>query len=323
MMHSSLVSIIIIFFNAADFLQETIESVLAQTYENWELLLVDDGSNDKSAQIANGYVARYPGKMIYLEHPGHRNRGKGTSRNLGIRKARGDYIAFLDADDVWLPKKLEEQVVLITSFPEAGMLYGDTLYWHSWTGEPEDVSKDFIPKLGVKTGSLIFPPSLLPLYLRGKAAVPCTCSVLVRREVVEKVGGFDETCPGISNFYEDQAFYAKVCLMTPVLAANVCWDKYRQRSSIRKEDVSIIINKEQEARKYFLNWLDDYMTHCGIEDIETRKAIRKELWLTQKLNWLPVSEKIQPRIRWVKKWLLRLEELVLPKRVQNRLWLRK
>lgn len=323
MSHAPIISVVIIFLNADKFLEEAIESVLAQTYVYWELLLVDDGSTDKSTQIARNYVDQFPGKMFYLEHPGHRNRGKGTSRNLGIRMARGDYIALLDADDIWLPKKLEEQIGLISLFPKAGMLYGDTLYWYSWTGESEDVSKDFIPKLGVRTGSLIPPPSLLPLYLRGKAAVPCTCSVLVRRDVVEEVGGFDETCPEISNFYEDQAFYAKVCLTTPVIAASVCWDKYRQRSSIRREDVSIIINKEQDARKHFLNWLDEYMTHNGIEDIETRLAIQKELWLIQKTNWLPASEKNQPGIRWVKKWLLRLEELVLPKRAQSWLWLRK
>jgi glycosyltransferase involved in cell wall biosynthesis len=323
MTNKPLVSVIIIFLNAEEFLQEAIQSVLAQTYEHWELFLVDDGSTDRSTQIASQYADQYRDKVIYLEHPDHENRGKGVSRNLGMRWAQGEYIAFLDADDIWLPNKLEEQVAILAIYPEAGMLYGDTLYWYSWTGTPEDFAKDFIPKLGVKPNTPFFPPTLLPLYLRGKAAVPCTCSVLVKRKVIERVGGFDESSPEISNFYEDQALYAKICLTSPVLAANTCWDKYRQRSSARKEDIAAIMRKDQDARLFFLYWLDEYMTQCGIEDIETRQALRKELWLIQKINWLPPSRKFQSRIRWIKKWLLRLADLILPSRMQNWLWMRK
>lgn len=317
-----MVSVIIIFFNAADFLEEAIESVLAQTYKKWELLLVDDGSMDMSTQIARQYADRYRGKVTYLEHADHQNLGKGAARNLGIRMARGSYIAFLDADDVWLPNKLGEQVFILNSFPEAGMLYGDTLYWYSWTGSPEDVSRDFIPKLGVKTGTPIPSPTLLPLYLRGRAAVPCTCSVLVRRTAVEMVGGFDETYPEISNFYEDQAFYAKICLQFPVVAENICWDKYRQRSSGQMDDIATITSKEQGARLHYLNWLDEYMTRCGIEDTETRLAIRKELWLIQTNKRSPALNKHPSKIRWIKKWLLRVVEYVLPPGVQIWLWLR-
>jgi glycosyltransferase involved in cell wall biosynthesis len=322
MSDNSIVSIIMIFFNAADFLQDAVESVLAQTHEHWELLLIDDGSTDTSTQIARKYAAQYPRKVIYLEHPDHQNRGKGVSRNLGIRHARGEYVAFLDADDIWLPNKLEQQTAILSSYPEAGMLYGDTLYWYSWTGNLDDVQKDFTPKLGVQTDILINPPKLIPLYIRGKAAVPCTCSILVKRKVIEEVKGFDETCQGINNFYEDQAFYAKICLVTPVVAVNTCWDRYRQRSSARREDIEKIIRKEYLARKSFLNWLDDYMTQCGIEEFEIRLAIRKELWLQESPTWLPDSEKVPTRIRWIKKWILRLEELILPASIRYRLWIR-
>jgi glycosyltransferase involved in cell wall biosynthesis len=322
MYHNPKVSVIIIFLNAAEFLREAIESVLGQTYEDWELILVDDGSTDASTQIALSYVDRNPAKVIYIDHPGHRNRGKGASRNLGIHQARGEYVAFLDADDIWLPRKLEQQTAILSSFPKAGMLYGDTLYWYSWTGAQEHLSKDFIPLLGVETNTLISPPKLLPLYIRGKAAVPCTCSIIVRREVIEIVKGFDETCEEIKNYYEDQAFYAKICLAFPVVAVNVCWDKYRQRSSDRSDDIALVLNKESQARKHFLNWLNDYMSQNGIEDIEIRYAIRKELWITQNPIWLPDSRMIQSQIRWIKKWLMRLEEFVLPVSWSRRLWLR-
>ncbi|TKB70433.1 MAG: glycosyltransferase family 2 protein [Nitrospira sp.] len=94
-----LISAIIIFLNGEAFMREAIESVFAQTYRNWELLLVDDGSTDQSAEIAKEYAERYAGKVTYLEHPGHWNLGMSAARNLGIKAAKGKYIAFLDCDD--------------------------------------------------------------------------------------------------------------------------------------------------------------------------------------------------------------------------------
>ncbi|HEX8089705.1 MAG TPA: glycosyltransferase family 2 protein, partial [Blastocatellia bacterium] len=101
MSDNSLVSVIIIFLNAEEFIAEAIESVFDQTYSDWELLLVDDGSTDASAEIALRYAAGYRGRVRYLEHEGHQNRGMSASRNLGIASARGEFVAFLDADDVW------------------------------------------------------------------------------------------------------------------------------------------------------------------------------------------------------------------------------
>jgi glycosyltransferase involved in cell wall biosynthesis len=80
----------------------------------------------------------------YLQHPGHANLGMSASRNLGIRQADGPYMAFLDADDVWLPAKLEQQVALLEAWPEAAMVYGPTLWWYSWTERLEDQGRDFI-----------------------------------------------------------------------------------------------------------------------------------------------------------------------------------
>jgi hypothetical protein len=137
-------------------------------------------------------------------------------------------IALLDADDVWLPEKLEQQVTIMNSHPKVGMVYGDTLYWYSWTNNPEDLSRDFIPLSGVEPNVVIKHPSLLPMYLLGNTFAPCTCSVLIRRAIVKDMDGFDETFTGANNIYEDQAFYAKLCLRAPVYIANTCWDRYRQ-----------------------------------------------------------------------------------------------
>src|SRR5919109_4752706 len=97
MIDMPLVSIIIPFLNAEKFIQEAIESVFAQTYDNWELFMVDDGSTDASTEIARGYAQQNPEKVRYLEHLGHQNRGISASRNLGLSHAKGQYVAMLDA----------------------------------------------------------------------------------------------------------------------------------------------------------------------------------------------------------------------------------
>ena len=203
-----LVSCIIIFFNAEKFLEEAINSVFSQTYDNWELLLVDDGSTDDSTTIALNYAEQYPEKVCYFEHEGHQNRGMSASRNLGIHNAKGDYIAFLDADDIWLPYKLERQIPIIESFPEAAMLYGSTYYWHSWTGDPDDTQRDHVvenedaPKI-----RMIQRIEFLTLFINNHILKPPTSSLLVRRNLATRIGGFEETAP---NIIEDQVFIAKM-----------------------------------------------------------------------------------------------------------------
>src|SRR5580765_6761452 len=114
-----LVSVIISFLNEEIFLAESIESVLSQTYTNWEIILVDDGSTDHSTAIAKKYALSFPGKIIYTDHEEHSNKGLSYSRNHGISQSKGDLIAVLDADDVWLEDKLKLQVELMTANPKA------------------------------------------------------------------------------------------------------------------------------------------------------------------------------------------------------------
>src|SRR5947199_3249480 len=156
-----LVSVVIIFLDAERFLDEAIGSVFAQTYREWELLLVDDGSTDTSRNIALRYAEKHPDKVRYLAHSGGQNRGMSASRNLGIAHAKGGYIAFLDADDVWLPNKLEHQVALLESQPAAGMVYGPTEWWYSWTDNHHDSQRDYINDLGEQPSTLPQPPALL------------------------------------------------------------------------------------------------------------------------------------------------------------------
>jgi glycosyltransferase involved in cell wall biosynthesis len=271
---SPLVSVIVIFLDAEPFIQEAIGSVFAQTYGTWELLLVDDGSSDGSTEIARQYVEEHPERVRFLEHPGHANRGMSAARNLGIRDARGEYIAFLDADDVWMPHKLEQQVAILDAHPAAAMVYGLDQWWYSWTGKAEDQRRDSTHPLGVPANSLIEPPSLILLFfLTQRATIPNPSAILVRREIMEQVNGFEEAFRGL---YEDQAFYAKVCLRAPVFAANACWSRYRQHP-----DSSVAVTRragqEYSTRLAFLRWLAAYLTEEGLGEPEIWKALRRQL----------------------------------------------
>jgi glycosyltransferase involved in cell wall biosynthesis len=272
-----MVSVVIIFLNTEKFIQEAIESVFAQTYDQWELLLVDDGSTDSSTQIALQYARQYSDKVRYLEHEGHQNRGMSASRNLGIRNAKGEYIALLDADDIWLPHKLEQQVAIMNSQPEVGMVYGPSQKWYSWTGTSETTQRDTVYELGVQLNTLIKPPTLLTLCLEGKASTPCPSNVLLRREVAEQVGGFEESFQGIYQLYEDQAFFSKVNLKVPVYVASACWDKYRKHQD---SCVSVVTKagKADTARLFFLNWLQEYLTQQEVDHTQVRQALKKALW---------------------------------------------
>ena len=113
------ISIIMPTYNRARYLKDAVDSVLAQTYQDWELIVVDDGSTDHTVEVLNQCVKQ--DKRIYYIHQS--NLGGATARNAALTKSTGQYIAFIDDDDCWLPKKLEMQVKLMDSRPEVGFCY--------------------------------------------------------------------------------------------------------------------------------------------------------------------------------------------------------
>jgi glycosyltransferase involved in cell wall biosynthesis len=266
------VSVVIIFLNAGAFIREAIESVFAQTYRGWELLLVDDGSTDESGAVAQEYARTYPGTVRCLAHPGRANRGMSASRNLGVHHASGEYVAFLDADDAWLPRILDDQVAILDAHPEAALVYGALQYWFSWTGDPADRDRDYVESLGVPPDSIVQPPQLLPLFLQDRAAVPS--GLLVRRAIIAAVGGFEEAFRGE---YEDQVFCAKVCVAAPVFASGRSWYRYRQHpaSCVAR---ALDTGETNEARLIFLRWLGTYLSRQGIDDVGVWWVLQEEFW---------------------------------------------
>jgi glycosyltransferase involved in cell wall biosynthesis len=275
-----LVSTIIIFLNEERFLQEAIASVFAQSYVDWELLLVDDGSTDGSTVIAKRLASEYPQRVRYLHHNGHANRGMSASRNLGLEHARGAFVAFLDADDVWLPHKLTEQVELLQSNPRAAMVYGRTQYWHSWTGRKEDRDLDELTKGGAHVGTIVEPPDLLTAFLRDGDIYPCMCSVIIRKEVFDQVGSFEER---FRNANEDMVFHTKVFLNHPVYVADKCWDRYRIHSDsfwnvARTSGWHVFPGHTHPAHEEYLVWVEAYLQERAIDDQDLQRAFRKALW---------------------------------------------
>lgn len=269
-----LVTIIIPFLNAEKFFEEAVESVLAQTYTEWELILVDDGSTDKSTHIALEYRNKYPDKINYLQHDQHMNRGISASRNLGIKHAKGKYLAMLDADDRWVENKLEQQVEIMEAYPEASMVYGATEYWFSWTKSPEDAGKDFIIDLNVGRNTLISPPRMLILALESKTITASMSNAMFRLGVVNAHGGFEECFTGM---HEDLAFLAKLYLNTPVFIADTCWDMYRHH---KDSCYNIAVENKQEtiAELKYLDWLSGYLSRNNVSDTQILKALETRKW---------------------------------------------
>jgi glycosyltransferase involved in cell wall biosynthesis len=259
MQRAPLFSVITPFMNVGPYLGEAIESVLAQTMDDWELLLVDDGSTDEGSAVARGYAEKHPGRIRVLEHPGHANRGISASRNLGRCHARGRWLASLDGDDVWVPKKLEEQARIVAEHPEVGLVMGSYRMWYSWKADAQ--GEDYQIRIGAPQDTVIDPPRLLEfLYPLGQGTSPSMNGVLVRADVAEQVGGWEDS---FRNAYEDQAFLTKLYLVTPAYVSSSCWDDYRQRPGSCTE-VDLGGEGYDRHRRRYLEWFETYLKERGL-----------------------------------------------------------
>lgn len=263
------VTAITIFLDEERFLAEAVESVLAQSFADWELILVDDGSKDLSPAIAQSYALRHPDRIRCLAHPGGGNRGMSASRNLGLSQARGRYLGFLDADDVWMPDKLAQQSAILDAHPECGLVYGRTLIWQSSDGSGED----FLYPLGVAADAVHRPPRLFELLVENKAQSPTTCNALMRRSLITEVGGFEG---GFRGMFEDQAFFAKALLARPAYVDGRIWAKYRQHGASCSA-ASARAGRDRAARGRVLRWMRDHLRDQLAGHPDARALLAREL----------------------------------------------
>ena len=320
MVPGPLVSVIVPFWNAIAFIGEALDSVLAQTFTAWELVLVDDGSGDGSTEIAKAYVERFPGKIRYVEHEGHQNRGVAASRNLGVRHAQGAYIAFLDADDAWLPNKLARQLAILESEPEAAMVCGPSQFWYSWTGKPEDLARDYVKDLRITPAGLVRPPTLLVSYLTRGTFVANPSTILIRREALERVGGFEEAFTGPVQTWEDAAFLAKVQLGESVFVATECWNKYRRHENSLLS-IMTSTGETRAGRLFYLKWLENHLTRQQVDSDQVWNALHRALWPYRHpvLHALRNAPSVLSRST-AKGWLMQAARRTIPPPVRR--WLR-
>lgn len=174
------VSVIIPAYNAEAFLPDTLDSVLRQTYTDWEVVLVDDGSTDDTRSVVQARIASFDGRLRYIYQT---NRGLPAARNTAIRNAQGEFFALLDADDVWRERRLELGVAVLDGDPAAGLVHGK------------------VARINVDGEFIEFPPGPPRKYLEGRIAraiytrrAHLLCpTILFRRACVDVVGLFDET----------------------------------------------------------------------------------------------------------------------------------
>jgi glycosyltransferase involved in cell wall biosynthesis len=273
-MHETpLVSVLIPFLNEERFLAEAIESVLAQTYTNWELVLMDDGSTDSSPSIAAQYVAAHPVKIRYTDHPGHANKGLSASRNHAITHTRGELLAFLDADDVWLPEKLSDQVALMNQHPEAQVLCEAAEYWYY----ADESTPDAVIQIGKERDRTFYPPELITqLYPLSDGQAPCPSGIMARKSTVLKHGGFEEHFTGRNQMYEDQGFLHKMYLNEPVYISSLFHHRYRQRQGSLVQKVKVE-GSYQKVRLYFLEWLESYINDKNLHFEVVDKLLKRAL----------------------------------------------
>lgn len=254
------VSIITPYRDAEAYLAEAIASVEEQTFAGWELILVDDGSADRSRSLADGAAAR-DSRIRSLARPADVAAGAAAARNWGIAQSSGEFLVFLDADDRLLSDKLRTELALMEQFPAAGMTCGGAIWWHpgeqlrNWSDEVRS------PGPGIYEGSLL----LCRAILMQRMHVPCLCSVMLRRSKLPAGPAFEESFA----LYEDQTLLVKMLLSTPVYVGRHLTALYRQHpqsTSARAERTGEYRRlARHSARGDFLYWVRTVLETRGME----------------------------------------------------------
>lgn len=293
-----LVSVITPFFNAEDFLQQAIDSVLRQTYCCWELLLVDDGSQDRSSAIALAAQAKDRARIRYLRHADGANRGAGPARELALTHARGEFVAFLDADDIWFPTKLADQIEALCRHPSVDLICGRTLFWHYPPREAAGDERDFVHPTTSGAG-IHDPPELLTLLLDNEDVHPANCCLLTRHSACTG-RDFSERLP---RMYEDTAFLASLFLQSRVMISSQCVAAYRIHANstchraVETADYSFAgVNP---ARERFLRWLEAFLREQGCGDAEVWRALRRQLLPYRYPRLYRWAQKRKPLRKWL------------------------
>lgn len=299
-----IVSVIIPTYNRAHLVGRAIESVLNQTYQGFELIIIDDGSKDNTVEVINKFQQK-DNRIIYLKHD--KNKGGSAARNTGIKASRGEYIAFLDSDDEWLPEKLEKQInVFKKSSDNIGLVYSG--YYEVLEQNGEVLSK-IIP---------IFKGDIYKNIL--KSNILGSPTPLIRKICFEKAGLFDETLLSCQDWdlWIRIAKYYKFDFLKETLA------KYY----IHGNQISTIINnkilsREIILKKYYLDLLKNFQAigfhynHLGVLYSLDGKINKARKYFLNSIKFIPFKRSnyfhllfslLNPKIH---------KKIILKRRVKN------
>jgi glycosyltransferase involved in cell wall biosynthesis len=237
------VSVILPTYNRAELIGRAIKSILSQTYQDFEIIVVDDGSTDNTEEVVKSFDDKRIKYIVYK-----RNKGAAIARNVGIKAAMGEYIAFQDSDDEWLPLKLEKQLKVFDVSPaEVGVVY--TGFWRI-----KDKKKIYLPFEWVKQKDGNIHKELI------KGNFVSTQTILVKKECFKKSGLFDENLRGLLDwelFIRISNYYNFKYIEEPLLIAYHTLDSITADSNAITEALEIIIKKHfeyfAEDRKSLVN----------------------------------------------------------------------
>jgi glycosyltransferase involved in cell wall biosynthesis len=200
------VSVVIPTYNRGEMLVEAIESVLAQTFDGFEVIVVDDGSKDQTSKLLEPYLDRITYRL-------QQNGGVAAARNHGTRLSRGEYICFLDSDDKWVPEKLAIQVAIADAHPEYGLIATEIAGFDE-TGPVTGRSKSSMYKI---RNGYVLEQLLFSNWIQ-------TSTVLIHRKRLEQIGGFDED---IGQFGEDWLLWMRIASEYPIYFVPEALVQYR------------------------------------------------------------------------------------------------
>lgn len=225
-----MVSVIIPAYKAAQYIAETLRSVQAQTHQDWEIWVIDDGSPDDLGTVVQAFCAQDP----RIQYHRQANAGVSNARNQGYHLAKGEYLAFLDADDVWLPDNLSSKLERFSQDPALGLVHSDAAV----------IDQNSQPTGEIKSGKEGY--ILNDLLRWEETCIPAPSSILVKREVVEKVGGFE---PSLSNAADFEFFFRVAKQYKIGRVPRVTW-QYRVHGNNMHQNMALM--ERDELRSYEL-----------------------------------------------------------------------
>ncbi len=231
MSDTPLISVVTPTYNRADYLGEAIDSVLAQTYQHFEMLIVDDGSTDATPELMKRYAS--DSRIRYFQQE---NQGQSVARNRGIAESTGEYICFLDSDNAWLPEKLESSLAHLAANPGTDVVYGDciTIDEHG-----KEISRKNMTRFSGDITAKLLKDNFVSMN-----------TTMTRAEIIKSVGGFNPQ----DRYAEDYGLWLRVATRARFLYVPEYWAYYR----VMEDQIS-----SQKVRRLYANQdvIEEFLSH--------------------------------------------------------------